>query len=242
MVDDKLVKYVQTQLKAGFSQESIKNALLKAGYSEHDVFDAVSEATMPAEVKPPSETAGTKEKEPELAPPKKSEETPIQVSGAAAFGQMLKKNWIIVVALVVAVVAVTFVLLFILGGVINFGEVGKNFNLEGIGKIFQGAKNCGTDTKCFSAAFKECTSATGTYTTKSRTSAVSFKGTIGGKSGDACAIRVDAISASGALSTYKGESMNCRVPIDLLETIENPLRDLSSLKPHCSGILSSLID
>ncbi len=220
MVDDKLIRYVQAQLRAGFSEEVIKESLSDAGYSESDILDAFSEATMPEIAKAPAKPT---RKIP--APPTPSKERPTQIAGFDALTNILKKNWIDIIAIVVVAAGGILGVLILSGRGISFGE-----------------KSCGADTECLAESFRACSAASGIYTTSSSTSSLTFLGIIKGRSGDFCSFKVGVKEATGTLRNYKGKTMSCLVPLDFVSIIVNPLRDLSSVKPYCSGSLSSLID
>src|SRR3989344_4601491 len=219
MVEDKLIRYVQAQLRAGFSEEVIKDALIDAGYSESDVLDAFSDATRPDVAKAPREPTRRIP-----SPPTPSEEKPQQVAGLDALIEMLKKNWILIIAIVIVAT----------GGLLGFGF----FSGGGIG----GGKECGAEVDCLADAFRACSRATGIYTTSSRESSLTFAGDLSGKSGEFCSFSVKVEGATGTLRPYKGRSMSCLVPLDFVGIVVNPLRDLSSIKPYCSGTLTTLLD
>ena len=211
MADVRLVNYVKEQLKAGFSEATIKDALMRGGYSEHEALDAISEAVSPERVKM-------------IPPPMRAEEKITKVEGFQAFVGILKKNWIIFLAIaIVAAGGIVGAFVFIGGGNIGFG------------------KNCGEDSQCLAEAFSSCTRATGTYETGSTAGSVTLEGAIEGKKGSDCVFSVRAKSATGTLSSYKGTSMSCEVPLEVTGNVASPLRDLSSIKPSCTGPLSSLI-
>ena len=224
MTDAKLVKYVQDQLKAGFSEEVIKDQLIKSGRTMADVSTAFSEATKPERVKHLEPLGAELPKAPQ-----KSEATtvPTQQASAAEGGGFLKKYWIAV--LLVAILAA--------GGIAGFIFLGKgNINIGG------GEKSCGADQTCLANAFKSCSKASGLYTTGGSGSALIFDGTISGKSGKNCGLQVRVKSATGNFAEYNGKTMGCAVPLVKAKTIGNPLVELSKVKPHCSGSLTALVD
>ncbi|HIJ99948.1 TPA: hypothetical protein H1016_00230, partial [archaeon] len=87
MVEDKLIRYVQAQLRAGFSEEVIKDALIDAGYSESDVLDAFSDATRPDVAKAPREPTRRIP-----SPPRPSDGNPQQVAGLNALIKRIKSH------------------------------------------------------------------------------------------------------------------------------------------------------
>jgi len=222
MADSKLVKYVQDQLKAGFSEEVIEDTLINAGYTASDARDAFSAATRPEPAKIPAEPP----KKTIRTPPAPTTGKPSQIAGFDALIEILRKNWIFVIAIVViAVAGILLASLFLRGG-----------------GGFAGVKNCGTETECMANAFASCSPATGTYSTSSSGSSLIFGGSVEGKSGDACIFQVEVKSATGTLSSYSGKSMKCTVALASTATFGDPLRDMTKIKPYCSGSLTSLVD
>ncbi len=152
---------------------------------------------------------------------------------ATAGTGFLKKYWMIVVAVaIVAAIGIIFAVFYLGPG----KGAGLSFSFGG------GVKDCGSDQNCLAAAFKECSPAAGVYETSSPESTLAFNGTIAGKSGSNCKIFVDVRSATGASSGFAGKTMSCAVPQNAMAAINNPIAELSKLKPFCSGSLASALD
>ncbi len=228
-VDDKLVNYIREQLRSGFSEEVIREALIQYGYPQSDVKEAFSRATAPEPVKmpPPLEI-----KEAEIAEGVKPAEAPKEAApvSVGAKENFLTKNWILILVVsIVAAVAVVGLILFLGIGGLGFGGVSLG-----------GGKDCGTDLNCFLTAFQTCAPATATYTTGSQGSELTISGTLEGLTANKCNFNVNVISATGPLSAYNGKTMKCLIPPEIGEI--NPLRELAAIKPYCRGTLTSALD